>query len=49
MPIERINEWALNSDLPDWARDPGQLWLASLEQQHAALGEQMEQMGVLVE
>jgi transcriptional regulator with XRE-family HTH domain len=49
MPIERIRDWSLDSRLPDWARDfARQLWLASLEQQHAALGEQLEQMGVLL-
>jgi transcriptional regulator with XRE-family HTH domain len=49
MPVERIKDWAANSRLPEWAREfSRQLWLASLEQQHAALGEQIEQLGVLV-
>jgi transcriptional regulator with XRE-family HTH domain len=49
MPIERIKGWATDARLPDWAREfARQLWLASLEQQHVALGEQIEQLGVLV-
>jgi transcriptional regulator with XRE-family HTH domain len=49
MPIDRIKDWAGNPRLPEWAREfARQLWLASLEQQHAALGEQIEQLGTLV-
>ncbi len=49
IPIERIREWAGRSDLPDWARTlVCQLWLAMLEAQHAALGEQMQELAEMV-
>ena len=49
MPIERIKNWATDTHLPEWAREfARQLWLASLEQQHNFLGEQIETLGALL-
>ena len=49
IPAERIKGWANNARLPDWALNLAyQLWLASLEQQHAAIGDQMQELGQLV-
>lgn len=49
IPAERIREWANNERLPDWARNLAyQLWLASLEQRQASMGEEMQQLGQLV-
>ena len=49
IPAERIKGWANNARLPHWARNLAyQLWLESLEQQHAAIGDQMQELGQLV-
>ena len=49
IPAERIKGWANNARLPDWARNLAyQLWLESLEQQHAEIGDQMQELGQLV-
>jgi transcriptional regulator with XRE-family HTH domain len=49
IPPDRIREWANNNRLPDWARNMAyQMWLASLEQQYSAIGDQMQQLGQLV-
>lgn len=49
IPPDRIRDWANNPRLPEWARALAyQLWLATLEQQYATIGEQMTQLGQLV-
>ena len=49
IPPDRIQEWANNNRLPDWARGMAyQMWLASLEQQHSAIGDQISQLEHLV-
>lgn len=49
IPPERIQIWANDKRLPEWARALAyQLWLASLEQQYGAIGEQMQVLGQLV-
>ncbi len=49
IPPERIKDWANDPRLPEWARALAyQLWLASLEQQYATIGEQMQVLGQLV-
>ncbi len=49
IPAERIRDWANNPRLPEWARSMAyQLWLATLEQQYGAIGEQMTALGQLV-
>jgi len=49
IPAERIKEWCNNPRLPEWARTLSfQLWLATLDQTHEQLGEQMVQLGQLI-
>ncbi len=49
IPVGRIREWSNASHLPEWARNMAyQMWLASLEQAHDALGEQLEALSDLV-
>jgi len=49
IPAERIREWSNSSKLPDWARHMAyQMWLAWLEQQHVAIGEQIEALSHVV-
>jgi hypothetical protein len=49
IPVDRIRDWARSSQLPDWAsRMADQMWLAALEQQHAAIGEQIAALSQVV-
>ena len=49
IPAERIREWSNSSKLPEWARHMAyQMWLAWLEQQHAAIGEQIAALSQVV-
>jgi transcriptional regulator with XRE-family HTH domain len=49
IPQERLIEWAARTDLPDWARHLiDRLWLAALEEQHANIGRQLQQLGTLI-
>jgi transcriptional regulator with XRE-family HTH domain len=43
IPVGRIREWSNAPQLPEWARNMAyQLWLATLEQAHDALADQLE-------
>lgn len=49
IPPERIKDWSNNGRLPDWVKNMAyQMWLASLEQQHAAINEQIQELGTLI-
>ncbi len=43
IPVGRIRDWSNAPQLPEWARNMAyQMWLATLEQVHDALGKQLE-------
>jgi len=45
IPVERIRAWANEKRFPEWVHNMAwQMWLAHLEQQHTALGEQMDEV-----
>jgi transcriptional regulator with XRE-family HTH domain len=49
VPLQRIREWAGDQKLPDWARAMAkQMWLAALEQQYTAIGEQIAALSRVV-
>ena len=49
IPAERFREWSNSSRLPEWTRHMAyRMWLAWLEQQHAAIGEQIVALSQVV-